>query len=249
MGNKHSHFEGKSAFKHLKEARMRGAKATAENHGTEAPGAYAAAADAAKEAAFGTGLLWIILMWLSIKPALVIISLFLVGYAIWKTCRSALLGWARLERLHRLIEQERWEIEHHRGQEREELIEMYKLKGFTGKLLDEAVEVTMADDNRLLMVMLEEELGLKLSSYDHPLRQAMGALIGTGIGYGLSMIGILSGHTIGFFIAYFIIISVVSWFLAKLEGNLVINAIVWNLSTGFFALGILYFLTELIHGR
>ncbi len=35
----------------------------------------------------------------------------------------------------------------------------------------------MADDNRLLRVMLEEELGLTLEAYEHPLKQAFGALL------------------------------------------------------------------------
>ena len=58
--------------------------------------------------------------------------------------------------------EERFEIAHHRGQEKEELTELYALKGFKGELLDQVINVLMADDNRLLSVMLEEELGLEL---------------------------------------------------------------------------------------
>ncbi len=35
------------------------------------------------------------------------------------------------------IEEERWEIQHHRAQERLELTEMYAAKGLSGKLLEE----------------------------------------------------------------------------------------------------------------
>ena len=49
---------------------------------------------------------------------------------------------------------------------------------FSGKLLDEVIDVLMADDNRLLQVMLEEELGLSLETYEHPLKQAAGAFFG-----------------------------------------------------------------------
>jgi hypothetical protein len=109
-------------------------------------------------------------------PLFLMLSLFSFGWAVWKTGRSALLGWGRMERLHRLIEEERWEIQHHRAQERRELGEMYRAKGFDGKLLEEVLDVLMSDDNRLLKVMLEEELGLTLEAYEHPLRQAIGAL-------------------------------------------------------------------------
>ena len=89
-----------------------------------------------------------------------------------------LLGWARLERLHRIVEEERYEIENHRQQEREELKELYRAKGFQGKLLDEVVDVLMADGERLLKVMVEEELGLSLQSQEHPLKQGAGSALG-----------------------------------------------------------------------
>ncbi len=44
-----------------------------------------------------------------------LLLIFSAGWVVWKTARSALLGWARIERLHRVIEEERWEIEHHRA--------------------------------------------------------------------------------------------------------------------------------------
>ena len=148
---KRNHFEGKSVVEHLKTARAKGALASAEIHGTEMPGHLSAAADAARETSVVLLLLWILL---PSQPTL--FFLFAAGFFLWKIGRSALLGWARLERLHRVIEEERWEIEHQRQQEREELEALYQAKGLTGKLLDETVSVMMADDNRLLRIMLEE---------------------------------------------------------------------------------------------
>jgi len=169
-----SHFEGKEPLEHVIEARKKGKMASAEVHGTELPGHISAFADAAKETAVILLILWVLLADKIPLMMLVIVS----GWLVWKVGRSAILGWSRLERLHRVIEEERWEIEHHRSTEKEELKALYEAKGFTGKLLDEAVEVLMADDNRLLQVMLEEELGLSLESYEHPLKQASGAFIG-----------------------------------------------------------------------
>lgn len=46
------HFDGKSVLEHLKEARSRGAFASAEIHGVEAPGCISAGTDSSKETAF-----------------------------------------------------------------------------------------------------------------------------------------------------------------------------------------------------
>jgi vacuolar iron transporter family protein len=242
------HFKGKSAYEHLKEARCTGAKATSENHGTEAPGSFAAAIDSARDMGMILALTTIVLAHYEYIHLAVILGFVGIGYAVWKVCRSALLGWARFERLHRLIEQERWEIEHHRDQEREELMEMYKLKGFTGKLLDDSVEVLMADDNRLLLIMLEEELGLKLCSFEHPLKQAFGALIGSVVGFAFIFVAAIFGALTGMWISFFILYLGLACLSAKREGNHMIKAAVWNLATGFFSLGILYFILELVHG-
>ena len=169
-----SHFKGKEPLQHVIDARLKGKVASAEIHGTEMAGHVSAAADSAKETAFILFILWTLLP----NGTDLFMLVFLSGWLIWKVGRSAILGWSRLERLHRVIEEERYEIEHHRPQEKEELRALYAAKGFSGKLLDEAVEVLMADDNRLLQVMLEEELGLHLESHEHPLKQASGSFVG-----------------------------------------------------------------------
>lgn len=167
------HFEGKDPLSHVVEARKKGQFAAAEIHGTEPPGSIQAATDAMKE---GTILFFLLfqLPFFSLWTTFAFFS----GWLLWRTGRSAFLGWTRLERLHKTIEEERWEIEHHRPQEKEELRALYAAKGFSGKLLDEVIDVLMADENRLLQVMLEEELGLRLESFEHPLQQALGAFLG-----------------------------------------------------------------------
>ena len=156
------------------------------------------------------------------------------------------VDWSRLERLHRLIEEERWEIEHHRPQEKEELTALYAAKGFSGKLLHEVIEVLMADDNRLLEVMLQEELGLSLESYEHPLKQAAGALVGV-----LGSVVILSFALFflpawGPTLAATLIIALSAGTTAQLEKNRPLPSIVWNLGIAALAAGIAYFLAEMI---
>lgn len=229
------HFEGKSVAEHLKEARAKGALATAEIHGTEMPGHLSAGADAAKETSLALLLLWMVLG----PDHLIHFVLFSFGWLIWKVGRSAFLGWARLERLHRVIEEERWEIEHNRKQEKEELTALYAAKGLKGKLLDEVISVFMADDNRLLRIMLEEELGLTLEIYEHPLKQATGAAVGVILASAFFLLGAYLSPW-GEFVTAALVMTAASIAAAKAERNRVIEAVIWNLSLAAFAAGAVY---------
>lgn len=231
-----NHFEGKSVEEHLRAARAKGAMAAREVHGAEMSGQWAAFADAVKDTVVA-----LLIVYLLAPQAL---FCFACGWIIWKAGRSARLGWSRLERLHRLIEEERWEIEHHRSQEREELTAMYREKGFTGKLLEEVVDVLMADDQRLLRVMLEEELGLTLEVHEHPLKQAFGA----GLGALFSSLLLFGGSALhplyGILAGAFIAILTASIIAAKLEKNRVLQATIWTIAIAFLSLSTVYFVKK-----
>lgn len=241
-----SHFEGRTVPEHLKEARQKGAMAAAEVHGTEISGHLGALADAGKECALYLLTLWLILEGFHLmRPhGFFILLFFSCGLVLWKSGRSALLGWTRLERLHRITEEERWEIEHHRAQEKEELRELYSAKGFDGKLLDEVVETLMADDNRLLNVMLEEELGVTLEAYEHPLKQAAGASLGSIFSCGilLFLLRIIPSYGIPF--GALLMIMFFAALAAKMEKNRILPAVIWNLSISLLTAGILFFLSR-----
>jgi hypothetical protein len=240
-----SHFEGRTVPEHLKAARQKGAMAAAEVHGTEMSGHSGAMADAGKECAVYLLILWILLHnSLTQSQTFFILLLFSVGLVLWKSGRSALLGWSRLERLHRLTEEERWEIEHHRAQEKEELKELYSMKGFEGRLLDEVVETLMADDNRLLQIMLEEELGVTLEAHEHPLKQAAGAAIGSVAVCGtlLFLLWVLPSY--GILIGSFLSLIFFTALGAKLERNQALTAAIWTLATAALVAGILFFINR-----
>jgi hypothetical protein len=235
-----SHFQGKTVSQHLKDARLRGARAQGEVHGTELPGHISAGADNAKT----TSVLLLLLYTLGALPSFSL--LLIAGWILWSTGRSALLGWTRLERLHRVIEEERYEIEHHREQEKQELREMYADKGFSGKLLDEVVDVLMSDDNRLLKIMLEEELGLSLEAFEHPLKQASGAAVGALIACAFPFATLLLPFAYGIPIANLLVIMVGSYITAKYEKRRVLESVIWNFSLALFAAGIVYFLMKIV---
>lgn len=243
--NPPEHFKGKSVPEHLKEARLKGAKATKEIHGTESPGHLAAGADSIRNTTIVFLLLWAYALIFSIDLTILFI-IFTISWTLWKTGRSALLGWARLERLHKVIEEERFEIEHHREQEKQELRQMYADKGFSGELLDKVVDVLIADDNRLLQIMLEEELGLSLEVYEHPLKQALGAGIGVFVAGGFLLLAYLILPVAGLPIAAAILMSLSAGLIAKIEKRSLLLSVIWNLALTFFVTAVAYFLAQLL---
>jgi len=231
------HFEGKSVSEHLKETFAKGAFASAETHGMERCGHLIAGADVARDTA-----VLLFLVWILFPHQIWLFFIFSAALLVWKMGRSALLGWSRLERLHRTIEEERWEIEHHRDQEKEELIALYNAKGFSGKLLEEVVTTLMADDNRILRVMLEEEMGLTVEAYEHPLKQSLGAAIGVFTSSSLFVLSYVIDPVRGPFFAISLSIILAVLILTKVEKNRLLEAIIWNLSITAFTGGVAFFL-------
>jgi hypothetical protein len=161
---------------------------------------------------------------ISIKHFLLTFS---IGWLFWKICYTSLISWNRLNKLHQIIKEEQHEIEHHREKEKKELEIMYKAKGFSGKLLEDVIDVLMADDNRLLQVMMQEEMGLVLRSYEHPIKQAFFAAFGVILSSFLLTFAFLKGSLYEFFFVGGLII-VLSSFYSKKENLSFI--IVWNLA-------------------
>lgn len=246
---KPAHFKGKEAIDHVVEAQAKGILDTAEVHGTEIPGHISSGADAARETAVILLVIWLILSQtnLSYTPIFKILGIFAFGWMIWKAGRSAWLAWSRLERMHRVVEQERWEIQHHRQQEREELKELYRAKGFEGQLLEDVIDVLMADEDRLLRVMVEEELCLSLGTHEHPLKQALGAAMGTAIASIFCFILFYGFPAKGLWIGSFLTLAVSAGLSAHYEGNRLVPAIVWNLGLGALTCGSAYFLFDYVN--
>lgn len=244
----HSHFQGKDALGHVIEAQAQGIISAAEVHGVETPGYLSAGCDAARESAVAFALAWLVLSYLGISSQTVLALLLMLSCSciLWKMGRASWLGWFRLERLHRVLEQERWEIEHHRQQERDELRVLYAAKGFEGKLLEDVLDVLMADNDRLLKVMVEEELGLSLASHEHPLKQGLGAALGTLISAGICFTALWVWPHGGIFVGAPLSIALASILSARLAQNNVIPAIIWNLGLAALTFGCLYFLLQFI---
>lgn len=241
MGEKPTHFQGKEAIAHVAEKQAEGMISAAEIHGTEVPGHIGAFADSVRDTSIALVLIALFIGFHEQHPFL----LFLLGWTAWKIGRASWLGWSRLERLHRVLEQERWEIQHNRPQEREELKELYRAKGFEGQLLEDVIDVLMADGDRLLRVMVEEELGLSLKSMEHPLKQGLWAGIGCIVSGGILLIAALSGSLTVLIITSLLIMGYASALLARYARNQIIPAVTWNIALALFAFGLTYFTHQL----
>lgn len=240
MSSSYPHFEGRDALKHVVEKRARGIM---EVHGTELPGHLSAGADAVRELALILMLAAVALFpfGIALKQQLLILCLLALGLIFGKVGRSAWLAWSRLERLHRVLEQERYEIEHHRSQEREELKVLYAAKGFEGPLLEQVVDVMMADGDRLLKIMLEEELGLTLEGYQHPLQQGFGAGCGALLSSALCLAAFFFFPPYGIVAASLILMGCAAAFSAKFEDNRILPAVIWNIGIGILCFGVVFF--------
>lgn len=242
------HFDGQPAINHVIKAQTEGIISEAETHGTEIPGSISAGTDAARETVIFLLLLNLFALKfdLDFNSSLLIFILTAFGWLIWKTGRSAWLGWSHLERLHRVLEEERWEIEHNRAQERDELKALYAAKGFEGKLLEDVLDVLMADGDRLLKVMVEEELGLSLEAHEHPLRQALGAACGVLAAALLSLLLYWLWPAGGLYAAGIVVLGVSGYLSAYFEGNHLISAIVWNIAIAVLSIGAVKFLLDYV---
>ena len=71
------------------------------------------------------------------------------------------------------IETERYEIEHEPEEERAELREIYRNKGFTGPLLNRVVGHLTADEERWHRALVHDELGVVEEKAIHPWKQGL----------------------------------------------------------------------------
>lgn len=243
--------KAKKLVKELVKKRLIKKGSSSEFYKSELPEHIASAVGGAKESAAFALVLFIIMDTggFSFSLLKLLLFTFLAVFLLYKICQAALSAWARLHKLHRIIEDEKYEIEHHRKKEKEELRAIYSAKGFSGALLEDVIDTLMADDNRLLQVMIEEEMGLTLGKFEHPLKQGFFAALGvlfTSFLVSLSFLAgkNLSGMKFDFFLLIALAILAASSVTVKEEKNNLSFIIFWNLAALVFLGFSAYFLTQ-----
>jgi len=169
---------------HISEARQRARRAfAAEPH----VGTVDDARQAIGRARDGAVLVW--LLWIVLEvfaPGVPVAGVLVAagaGIAVFLGLMAALAIRAQLAHYESELHRERSEILTDFEHERAEVRELYAAKGFQPPLLDQVVDTLCADNDRLLKVMMEEELGLFFQNLHHPvlvgLWNGAGALVGS----------------------------------------------------------------------
>ncbi|MCH9633733.1 MAG: hypothetical protein S4CHLAM7_04660 [Chlamydiae bacterium] len=244
MSNSDSdHFEGETPFEHILKKKEEMAN---EIHGDELPGHMGAFLDATRDTSALLLIFWTIALQVGLTAQQMTLMLLMlgIGWLVWKIVRSTWLAQTKLERLHRILKEERYEIENHRPQEREELAALYAAKGFKGELLEEVLDVLMADDDRLLKVMIEEEMGLSLENCEHPLKVGSGAALGVVLAVAVLFLSQWISPQFALFPTAALLIGVSGYYIAKLQKNEKTSAFVWNIAFATLTYGTVYFLSR-----
>jgi len=241
MSHTHDHYDGKDALGHLLDARAKGHSAGSEPHGIEASGIWHAFCDSAKMTAIA-GLFFLLTehyLPLGLPHVASILGLAL-AWAIWMGGRSCWLAFTRLDRLLKAIAEEKHEVDNNRSMEKQELKEIYALKGFEGKLLDDVVDVLASDNNRLLEIMLEEELGIKKQSQDHPLLQGFAAFASSAL---VGIAGVWLYYTLGLWGLGLHALTYVAAAIgsARLSNVDVLKSAIWQVGVALVSVITLYF--------
>lgn len=158
-----------STAAHLEAARRRGRGLMS----VEASGARSYevlhGANAAREGAMLVLALWAVLAgtgWTG--PTAALLCAAAAALALYSGVSNGLTVSAQLRHCERELRREREEIRTQPEWEREEMRAIYEAKGFSGEILERILDTLCSDDDRLLKVMLEEELGIFFEQWNHP---------------------------------------------------------------------------------
>lgn len=146
------------------------------------------------------------------------------------------------------LDRERNEIRTDLDHELEEVRALYAAKGFSEPLLSEIVRTLAADDDRLLKVMMEEELGLSMFHVNHPLLVGiwnfLGALAG-GLGLVLPLVGISPDAAHAWMpIGGAVLLGIVAILSAKTSGRSALELFTVSLTMAGVTGGVVYLLAK-----
>ena len=205
----------------------------------------------------GIALIW--LLWVTMRgfgvsvptgPILVTAGL---GFSLYWGIANAVATRVRLRYLESELERERLEIRDHPEHEREEVRALYAAKGFREPLLTQITDTLCADDDRLLKVMMEEELGLFIHHINHPLLvgvwNAVGAAMGTLLLAAPTCVQQPETTRIWLPAGAGALMTIVAAINAKLTGRSAARLAATWLSMAAVCGGVTYFLGELMAGR
>lgn len=155
---------------HLSEARQRARDVLSGESHLGSVDDWRQAVVTARDTIMLTWLIWVAMRGLDVTAdAGAILVAAGLGIAFYLGIAAAVATRVHLRYLEQELERERCEIRDNPEHEREEVRALYAAKGFSDPLLTEVTDILCADDDRLLKLMMEEELGLFIHHVNHPL--------------------------------------------------------------------------------
>lgn len=150
------------------------------------------------------------------------------------------------------LDRERMEIRENFDGEREEVRALYAAKGFREPLLGQIVDTLCSDDDRLLKVMMEEELGLLMYHVPHPVVVGLwnfgGSLVaGLTLAWPLAYLTAPASH-LWMPIGGVVLLAIIAVAAAKATQRRAIEFFATGVVTAAITGGVVYFLSQWFSG-
>ncbi|MFQ5591621.1 MAG: VIT1/CCC1 transporter family protein, partial [Phycisphaerae bacterium] len=166
---------------HVSDARRRARTVLASEAHLDAVDDWRRAFVSARDALIIIWLVWIALLGFGSPPwtGLLLLALAL-AFALLAGMSTGRSTHVRVQYYQAELDRERAEIRDSFAHECDEVRALYEAKGFTEPLLGQIVDTLTSDEDRLLRVMMEEELGLSVQHVNHPLLVGLGNFAAAG---------------------------------------------------------------------
>ena len=87
-----------------------------------------------------------------------------------------------------------------------------------------------------------------MHSQEHPLKQSLGAFLGSAIAYFITTLGFWINFESGLLLGSFVSVAIATAVSAKFIGNRITPAIIWNVGIAIMSLGFTFFLYQYFEG-
>lgn len=239
-----------STAAHLAEARRRGRGLLADEAAFRVPEELQQAALAARDGIVMVAVLWSVLAGAGIlEHAAQILVSAAAAYGLYTGIANALSISSQLRFWRNELRRERDEIRRHPELEREEVRALYAAKGFSGEMLDQIVDTLCADEDRLLKLMLEEELGIFFERQQHPV--IVGCVTGLSScvsGITLGLLATMTPPLLAGGVALVLLLVLAFLRTGVWRPNTLEVWARWTVAAGFVS-GVGYFLSSLLYGE
>ena len=251
--DEHDHAVVDDAADHISEARLRARQVLSSEAHLGAVDDWRRVLVSARDAVILIWLAWVALHAFGDPPFTAwMLTALAIGLALLCGISTGRSTYMQLEYYTSELDRERTEIRENFDHEREEVRVLYAAKGFRQPLLGQVVDTLCSDDDRLLKVMMEEELGLLMYHVPHPLVVGLwnfgGSLAaGLALAWPLVRLSPTAAH-LWMPISGTVLLAIIAVVAAKATQRRAIEFFTTGLVTAVITGGAVYFLAEWFAG-